>query len=72
MNTTLPIVVLKIALALWIPIRIPGAPDNWNPVIYWKSPTQTRTGYWYHFRKLTGARAATLPLHTKYEFRDEP
>ena len=52
---------------------IPGAVPTQPEATAWASPVDHRPrGYWYHFRKLTGARAATLPMWSAEPIRDDP
>jgi len=54
---------------------IPGAVPTQPEATAWASPATVEParptrGYWYHFRKLTGARAATLPVWAPEPIRD--
>lgn len=54
---------------------IPGAVPTQPEATAWASPATRETpgarrGYWYRFPKLTGARAATLPVWSPEPIRD--
>ena len=51
---------------------IPGAVPTQPEATAWASPVERPCGgYWYHFKKLTGARAATLPVWSPEPIRED-
>lgn len=53
------------------PEYVPDVPEAMAAQPKWASPENERPrGYWYHFKKLTGARAATLPVWSPEPLRD--